>query len=64
MKKDKINQNNDTTQSKKEVSQNLDEKTKEILDAKNKEIRELKKYKALWESRNVTNSDKIVPMKG
>ena len=43
---------------------NLDEKTKEILDAKNKEIRELKKYKALWESRNVTNSDKIVPMKG
>lgn len=41
----------------------MDEAMSEILDAKNAEIKELKKYKTLWEGRNVT-SDKIVPMKG
>lgn len=33
-----------------------------IIDAKNAEIRDLKKYKTLWESRNATNSDKVVAM--
>ena len=43
----------------------MDEATEEIIDAKNAEIRELRKYKALWESRNTTaSSDKVVPMKG
>ena len=41
----------------------MDEATEEIIDAKNAEIRELRKYKALWESRNTTaSSDKVVPM--
>ena len=50
----------------------MDEATEEILDSKNEQIRglkeenkELKKYKALWESRNTTaSSDKVVPMEG
>ena len=43
----------------------MDEATEEIIDAKNAEIRELRKYKALWESRNTTaSSDKVVPMEG
>lgn len=41
----------------------MDEAMSEILDAKNAEIKELKKYKTLWEGRNAT-SDKVVPMKG
>ena len=49
----------------------MDEATEEIIDAKNEQIRgikeenkELRKYKALWESRNTTaSSDKVVPMK-
>ena len=42
----------------------MDEATEEIIDAKNAEIRELRKYKALWESRNTTaSSDKVVSMK-
>lgn len=41
----------------------MDDAMSEILDAKNAEIRELKKYKTLWEGRNAT-SDKVVPMKG
>ena len=41
----------------------MDEAMSEILNAKNAEIRELKKYKTLWEGRNVT-SNKVVPMKG
>ena len=41
----------------------MDEAMSEILDAKNAEIKELKKYKTLWEARNAT-SDKVVPMKG
>lgn len=42
----------------------MDEATEEIIDAKNAEIRELMKYKALWESRNTTaSSDKVVSMK-
>ena len=49
----------------------MDEATEEILDAKNEQIRglkeenkELRKYKALWESRNTTaSSDKVVSMK-
>ena len=40
----------------------MDEAMSEILDAKNAEIKELKKYKTLWEGRNVT-ADKVVPMK-
>lgn len=40
----------------------MDQATKEIIDTKNAEIRDLKKYKALWESRNVTNENKIVEM--
>ena len=48
----------------------MDEATEEILDSKNEQIRglkeenkELRKYKALWESRNTTaSSDKVVPM--
>ena len=53
------------------VGFNMDKATEEIIDAKNEQIRglkeeneELKKYKALWESRNTTSSDKVVPMKG
>ena len=50
------------------VGFNMDKATEEIIDAKNAEIRELKKYKALWEGRNVTASttisDKVVPIKG
>lgn len=50
----------------------MDEATEEILDAKNEQIRglkeenkELRKYKALWESRNTTaSSDKVVSMEG
>ena len=50
----------------------MDEATEEILDSKNEQIRglkeenkELRKYKALWESRNTTaSSDKVVPMEG
>lgn len=49
----------------------MDEATEEIIDAKNEQIRglkeeneELKKYKALWESRNTTSSDKVVSLKG
>lgn len=45
----------------------MDKATEEIIDAKNAEIRELKKYKALWEGRNATAptaSDKVVPIKG
>ena len=50
----------------------MDEATEEILDAKNEQIRglkeenkELRKYKALWESRNTAaSSDKVVSMKG
>ena len=50
----------------------MDEATEEILDSKNEQIRglkeenkELRKYKALWESRNVAaSSDKVVPMEG
>ena len=49
----------------------MDEATEEILDSKNEQIRglkeenkELRKYKALWESRNVAaSSDKVVSMK-
>ena len=41
----------------------MDDAMSEILDAKNAEIKELKKYKTLWEGRNAT-SDKVVPMKG
>ena len=42
----------------------MDEATEEIIDAKNAEIRELREYKALWESRNTTaSSDKVVSMK-
>ena len=44
----------------------MDKATEEIIDAKNAEIRELKKYKALWEGRNATAptaSDKVVPIK-
>ena len=42
----------------------MDEATEEIIDAKNAEIRELRKYKALWESRKTTaSSDKVVSMK-
>lgn len=33
---------------------NIDDASKEIIDAKNAEIRELKKYKTLWESRNTS----------
>lgn len=33
---------------------NMDDASKEIIDAKNAEIRELKKYKTLWESRNTS----------
>lgn len=48
----------------------MDEATEEILDSKNEQIRglkeenkELRKYKALWESRNTTaSSDKVVSM--
>lgn len=53
------------------VGFNMDKETEEILDSKNEQIRglkeenkELRKYKALWESRNTTASDKIVPLKG
>lgn len=49
------------------VGFNMDKATEEIIDAKNAEIRELKKYKALWEGRNTTastTSDKIVQIKG
>ena len=50
----------------------MDEATEEIIDAKNEQIRgikeenkELRKYKAFWESRNTTaSSDKVVPMEG
>lgn len=49
----------------------MDEATEKILDSKNEQIRglkeenkELRKYKALWESRNTTASDKVVPMEG
>ena len=50
----------------------MDEATEEILDSKNEQIRglkeenkELRKYKALWESRNTTaSSDKVVSMEG
>ena len=41
----------------------MDEAMSEILDAKNAEIKELKKYKTLLEGRNIM-SDKVVPMKG
>ena len=49
----------------------MDEAAEEILDSKNEQIRglkeenkELRKYKALWESRNTTaSSDKVVSMK-
>ena len=42
----------------------MDKATEEIIDAKNAEIRELRKYKALWESRKTTaSSDKVVSMK-
>ena len=48
----------------------MDKAAEEIIDAKNEQIRglkeenkELRKYKALWESRNTTaSSDKVVPM--
>ena len=54
------------------VGFNMDKATEEILDSKNEQIRglkeenkELRKYKALWESRNVAaSSDKVVPMEG
>ena len=54
------------------VGFNMDKETEEIIDAKNEQIRglkeenkELRKYKALWESRNVAaSSDKVVPMEG
>ena len=50
----------------------MDEATEEILDSKNEQIRglkeenkELRKYKALWESRNTAaSSDKVVSMEG
>ena len=46
------------------VGFNMDKATEEIIDAKNAEIRELRKYKALWESRNATaSSNKVVSMK-
>ena len=53
------------------VGFNMDKATEEILDSKNEQIRglkeenkELRKYKALWESRNTTaSSDKVVSMK-
>lgn len=38
------------------VEFNMDDATAEILDAKNAEIRELKKYKALWEARNTVTA--------
>lgn len=38
------------------VEFNMDDATAEILDAKNAEIRELKKYKALWEARNTATA--------
>ena len=54
------------------VGFNMDKETEEIIDVKNEQIRglkeenkELRKYKALWESRNTTaSSDKVVPMEG
>ena len=53
------------------VGFNMDKETEEILDSKNEQIRglkeenkELRKYKALWESRNAASSDKVVPMEG
>ena len=53
------------------VGFNMDKAAEEILDSKNEQIRglkeenkELRKYKALWESRNTTaSSDKVVSMK-
>ena len=53
------------------VGFNMDKETEEILDSKNEQIRglkeenkELRKYKALWESRNTAaSSDKVVSMK-
>lgn len=47
---------------KKAANFDMDKATAEIIDTKNAEIRELKKYKALWESRNVMTSDKVVAM--
>ena len=41
---------------------NMDKATEEIIEAKNSEIRELKKYKTLCESRNVVNENKVVEM--
>ena len=52
------------------VGFNMDKETEEILDSKNEQIRglkeenkELRKYKALWESRNAASSNKVVSMK-
>lgn len=47
---------------KKAANFDMDKATAEIVDAKNAEIRELKKYKTLWESRNVTSDNNIIPM--
>lgn len=43
------------------VAFDIDKASAEIIEAKNAEIRELKKYKALWESQIVMN-DKVVAM--
>lgn len=37
------------------VGFDIDKASAEIIDAKNKEIKELKKYKTLWESRNIVD---------
>lgn len=37
------------------VGFDIDKASAEIIDAKNKEIKELKKYKTLWESRNIVS---------
>lgn len=48
---------------KKAANFDLDKAATEIIDAKNAKIRELKKYKTLWEVRNVVADDKVIPFK-
>lgn len=38
------------------VAFNMDKATADIIDSKNEEIRELRKYKMLWDSRNLTDN--------
>lgn len=40
----------------------LDKASAEIIDAKNAQIKELKKYKVLWETRNAVSDNNIIPM--